>query len=406
MSSEGEPVAELPVALIRCIYTHLDGASVARCSCLGAAWRAAGQDETLWASLFAKQWRDGILATGVPASTCFQRRRRLSNWVVELARFTEGRAHPPNTPLSDLEATHPPEWVLHALQSNMRVAQNNWSWWASAIQNWACRCLARSLEPHSQDSVSRKLVNMSCAITLLIDQSADVIAACAALEALGAAARVRLAALGLEEGDVVGRARAVTDFLCLPSPHINQLVPRQGWRTVVPPHLLPELVSEAAAIAPNVTGRVGLGFTGCPAASYAHTSNSSLEFCLAARCGLPITLAVVHIAVAHSAGVLIQPVNTPRHFLTRLPKPQNMFFDLFNGGVHMEAAEVGDNLSLPTEKVLKAGFPMLNVVANRMMGNVHNHAGNQRELDTEGMVKARMVIESSMCHYADYAHDW
>ena len=388
MSSAGtEPVAELPVALIRCIYLHLDGASIARCSCLGAAWRAAGQDESLWTTLFQQQWSDGLLARGVPAVTSFQKRHRLSRWVVELARFTEGRAHPPD--LHDLEATHPAEWVLHALQANMKVAQTNWSWWARAIQSWACRLLSRSLG-RSAEPAALMLVDVSIAITLLVDQSSDVLATRSALEALGAAARRRCAALGLPADDVVGRARAVTDFLCWSSPHINKLVPRQGWRTVVPPHLLPELVSEANAIAAITDCRIGLGFTGCPPQNYEHTSNSSLEFCLAARCGLPITLAVVHIAVAHHAGLVIEPLNTPGHFLTRLPSPHAILYDMFNGGVEVHVDD-GDILTL-----LAAAPPRLNAVARRMMNNVHNHAGSQRELDTEGMAKARLFIEKSV----------
>ena len=392
MSSAGtEPVAELPVALIRCIYLHLDGASIARCSCLGAAWRAAGQDESLWTTLFQQQWSDGLLARGVPAVTSFQKRHRLSRWVVELARFTEGRAHPPD--LHDLEATHPAEWVLHALQANMKVAQTNWSWWARAIQSWACRLLSRSLG-RSAEPAALRLVDVSIAITLLVDQSSDVLATRSALEALGAAARRRCAALGLPADDVVGRARAVTDFLCWSSPHINKLVPRQGWRTVVPPHLLPELVSEANAIAAITDCRIGLGFTGCPPQNYEHTSNSSLEFCLAARCGLPITLSVVHIAVAHHAGLVIDPLNAPVHFLTRLPRPHAVIYDMFNGGVevHVDDNPHGQKMRM----LLAAAPPRLNAVAQRMMNNVHNHAGNQRELDTEGMAKARLIIERSV----------
>jgi hypothetical protein len=385
--AETAPVAELPVALIRCVYLLLDGASVARCSCLGAAWRAAGQDEALWATLYKREWRDGCLASGVPVSTCFQKRHRLSRWVVELARFTEGRAHPPD--LQDLEATHPPQWVLHALQANMVVAQTNWSWWARAIQSWACRLLSRSLEPTSSVAASLRLLDVSTAVTLLIDQSADVLATRSALEALGAAARTRCSALGLAADDVVGRARALTNFLCWPSKHVNKLVPRQGWRTVVPPHLLPELVSEANAIAANVDGHIGLAFTGCPRACYEHTSNSSLEFCLAARCGLPITLAVVYIVVARHAGLAIEPVNAPGHFLTRLPK-HALVFDLFNGSA-------GEVLGAEAEAHLfAAGPPRLDAVARRMMANVHNHAGNQRELDTEGMARARLIIEKSV----------
>lgn len=60
-----------------------------------------------------------------------------------------------------------------------------------------------------------------------------------------------------------------------------------------------------------------LGFTG-NAATYAATTNSSLSWVLTHRSGIPISLAVILIAVARSLGCEAQGLNHPGHFLVRV----------------------------------------------------------------------------------------
>ncbi len=60
-----------------------------------------------------------------------------------------------------------------------------------------------------------------------------------------------------------------------------------------------------------------LGFTG-NAATYQASTNSSLSWVLKHRSGIPISLAVVLIEVAHGLGCEAQGLNHPGHFLVRI----------------------------------------------------------------------------------------
>lgn len=60
-----------------------------------------------------------------------------------------------------------------------------------------------------------------------------------------------------------------------------------------------------------------LGFTG-NAAAYEASTNSSLSWVLTHRCGIPISLAVVLIAVARGVGCDAHGLNHPGHFLVRI----------------------------------------------------------------------------------------
>jgi regulator of sirC expression with transglutaminase-like and TPR domain len=61
---------------------------------------------------------------------------------------------------------------------------------------------------------------------------------------------------------------------------------------------------------------VGLGFKG-NVANYYEANNSMLSEVLRRKLGIPITLAVVVIAVGRRIGLTLAPVNFPRHFLLK-----------------------------------------------------------------------------------------
>ena len=78
------------------------------------------------------------------------------------------------------------------------------------------------------------------------------------------------------------------------------------------------------------------GFTGNTEA-YDDPRNSFLNQVIERRTGIPITLALVYIEVARRAGVRVDGVNFPGHFLLRLPKPSlhttdQVIIDPFHGG--------------------------------------------------------------------------
>ncbi len=69
------------------------------------------------------------------------------------------------------------------------------------------------------------------------------------------------------------------------------------------------------------------GFAGNTNA-YDDPRNSFLNQVLERRTGIPITLALVYIEVARRAGVRVDGVNFPGHFLLRLPQPPRVALDI------------------------------------------------------------------------------
>jgi regulator of sirC expression with transglutaminase-like and TPR domain len=71
------------------------------------------------------------------------------------------------------------------------------------------------------------------------------------------------------------------------------------------------------------------GFAG--AAEYYDPRNSYLNEVLARRCGIPITLAIVYIAVARRAGLDARGISFPGHFLVRCAGHDEQIVDAFHG---------------------------------------------------------------------------
>lgn len=69
--------------------------------------------------------------------------------------------------------------------------------------------------------------------------------------------------------------------------------------------------------------------------SYYDPSNSLLPFVLSQRRGIPISLAILHAAVGRRAGLPIEFVGMPMHFMNKLAAADpdsDVFIDVFAGG--------------------------------------------------------------------------
>ena len=69
--------------------------------------------------------------------------------------------------------------------------------------------------------------------------------------------------------------------------------------------------------------------------NYYDPSNSLLPYVLATRKGIPISLAILHAAVGRRAGLPIQFVGMPMHFVNKMgasDSPDERFIDVFAGG--------------------------------------------------------------------------
>jgi len=86
-----------------------------------------------------------------------------------------------------------------------------------------------------------------------------------------------------------------------------------------------------------------LGFVG-NRERYEDPRNSFLNDVIARRTGIPITLAIVFMEVAARAGLTVDGVNFPGHFLMRCPEPDRpeptaLIVDPFNGGAVLSDAD-------------------------------------------------------------------
>jgi regulator of sirC expression with transglutaminase-like and TPR domain len=105
-----------------------------------------------------------------------------------------------------------------------------------------------------------------------------------------------------------------------------------------PPRCDPDDYAHVMALNSYVFGE--LHFVG-NSVTYKDPRNSFLNEVLDRRTGIPITLALVYMEVARRAGVNIEGVNFPGHFLLRcrarrgfpgLPQTDDLIIDAFNGG--------------------------------------------------------------------------
>jgi regulator of sirC expression with transglutaminase-like and TPR domain len=105
--------------------------------------------------------------------------------------------------------------------------------------------------------------------------------------------------------------------------------------TDVPEHVDPDMFARVTALNDYLFGE--LGFAGNDA-QFEDPRNSFLNEVLERRTGIPITLALVYLEVARRAGVDVQGVNMPGHFLVRCPAPQgaryqqDLIVDAHRGG--------------------------------------------------------------------------
>jgi regulator of sirC expression with transglutaminase-like and TPR domain len=112
-----------------------------------------------------------------------------------------------------------------------------------------------------------------------------------------------------------------------------------------------------------------IGFAG-NTATYEDPRNSFLNEVLDRRTGIPITLSLVYLEVARRAGVQVEGVNFPGHFLLRcparrgLPNTDDLIIDAFSGGallseeacrrrLHPEGPDGDDVADLPLARAMK-----------------------------------------------------
>ena len=170
----------------------------------------------------------------------------------------------------------------------------------------------------------------------------------------------------------------------LPEPSIDLaeaalLIGAAGDPGIEPSRWLAELDGYAARLADLGALRhrlfVELGFRG-DARNYYDAENSFLHRVIARRLGIPITLSVLTIEVGRRAGIALDPVGMPGHFLVGIPG-QDAWLDAFAGGELLDLAgcEARFRASTGTGPEVAFGPHLLRVVGpfsvlSRMLANL------------------------------------
>jgi regulator of sirC expression with transglutaminase-like and TPR domain len=136
------------------------------------------------------------------------------------------------------------------------------------------------------------------------------------------------------------------------------------------------------------------GFTGA-GQEYYEPDNSMLHRVLERRRGIPISLAVVVVEVGRRAGVEVQGIGAPGHFLTRDPGT-GLFCDPFHGGVMLTEEEVPELLAATgAGSELRSHLPVVSTheILTRMLTNlVHVYRRSGRTADLEWALRCQRAI--------------
>ncbi|HVH22645.1 MAG TPA: transglutaminase-like domain-containing protein [Pseudonocardia sp.] len=132
---------------------------------------------------------------------------------------------------------------------------------------------------------------------------------------------------------------------------------------------------------------------------YQDPRNSLLNHVLARRLGIPITLAVVTIEVGRRAGVALEGVGMPGHFLVRVPDTEH-YLDVFDGGRRLNPTECEARFRSVTGAGAEVPFgPHLlrtastTAILTRMLENLRAvFRSRRRPFDLEWVLRMRLAL--------------
>lgn len=167
-----------------------------------------------------------------------------------------------------------------------------------------------------------------------------------------------------------------------------------------PTHWLGELDRLAAGVdsLPALVRRLFVeeGFAG-DSADYGDPRNSLLPEVLSRRLGIPITLAVVCIEVGRRAGIDLEGVGMPGHFLVRVPNSGHLI-DVFDRGRRLDRAACEDLFRRSTGSTAPFGMHLLPRVSTReiLLRMLENLRAAQRArgtpADREWVLRMRLAL--------------
>ncbi|WP_214407150.1 transglutaminase-like domain-containing protein [Pseudonocardia lacus] len=132
---------------------------------------------------------------------------------------------------------------------------------------------------------------------------------------------------------------------------------------------------------------------------YTDPRNSLLDHVLRRRLGIPITLAVVAIEVGRRAGVALEGVGMPGHFLVR-PTGTPRHLDVFAGGAELSMAECerlfrassGTGRRTPFGPHLLATAPTTAILTRMLLNLRGTYRARRRPHDLEWVLRMRLAL--------------
>lgn len=135
---------------------------------------------------------------------------------------------------------------------------------------------------------------------------------------------------------------------------------------------------------------------------YYNALNSYLPVVLNVRRGLPIVLGLIYKAVGESAGLVVEGINSPGHFLVRVRcDGQWMIVDPFFGGQMLSRDEAYERLDRVAGKVLPRSAEYLSIASHsewmkRLIGNLRQlFATEGRRDDLAAMTELHHVLRAA-----------
>jgi len=338
MEAEEEEARELPDEVLQTVFSHLQPSDLLRCAATSRAWRRASEHHHVWRTLYHEVWGsdasgdgwwklvDGVADGWKTVALDREWRER------QMVRILDDLVWPTKRAESreKLRALFGPipgpgaeSLLLNDRRHRFRAAtfalDNEVCWNGEKVLSRSCRALDAKMhltEFEVCDALRDQFAGGASSpgeyrcvqfcesaaglIARLLDNDLDVSTISGALDRLGAEFRRRVDASCAYDG--------VITMANTPAPGID-ILGRFLFGNA-------ESGGEDDLLDPSfaIPQSGGLGFTGNRGDYYSRW-NSSLAMVLTHRKGIPITMTILYAAVARRAGLAVQFLNNPGHFM-------------------------------------------------------------------------------------------
>ena len=172
--------------------------------------------------------------------------------------------------------------------------------------------------------------------------------------------------------------------------HLDQLAQDASASFVAVRRGMSESEAAARVLADTIGGRHGyIGDN----ATFDDPQNADLIKVIDRRRGLPVSLGIIYLDIAHRLGVKAQGLNTPGHFLLALGQGEHAkILDPFNGGVVLGAEELRPLPPVPEGEAPEYGPVERRDVLLRLLNNIRTRALAGKDMVRALTIAERMVL--------------